>query len=96
MTDRQTQAVAEAIAAYHTDDVERWHEELAYKVIAASDAKYVPGLVEALRFYAAESTYRRRKGPLKNCERSWKNPEIFDDAGRKAIEALAQLPEDLR
>lgn len=52
-------------------------------------APQVEKLVEALEFYAVEFNYRRNKGVLKNCPKSWSNPSVVKDNGKRARQALA-------
>lgn len=83
MTDRQTQAVAEAIylerygcslpKSHQSPVIYGRNIELAQAAIAASDAKYLKGLVEALKYY-----------------------EHLEPEGFKAKHALDALPEDIR
>lgn len=97
--DRQTQAVAEAYLEYCLERTIRAKPQNPYKemfeagwkaAIAASDAKYVPMLVEALKFYAEidNEIEKMRLGfaakQNTKCEAS------------VAGKTLAQLPEDLR
>lgn len=121
ITDRQTQAVAEAIRDHRTnycgrtfgyrivfcDDPVLENEvdgyckplrcdvcsckELAQAAIAASDAKYVPMLVEALKI--ADLAFRNGSvGPNAEKEKA----RVLRAAHKKILRALSQLPEDLR
>lgn len=90
--DRQTQAVAEAIFRVESGDKATWfgqpeyakelYFEQAEAAITASDAKYVPMLVEALKEIME---FGKKDVSMRGEHYTW----IVD-------KALSQLPEDLR
>lgn len=103
MTDRQTQAVAEAIRKDMQIDGEWYHDNdidclsTAQAAIAASDAKYVKGLVDMLKALL-ECQITDENGIY----RGWRiaaNPEQgagLTQRAQKIREELAALPEDIR
>lgn len=89
INDRQLNAVLGAIAEHHSGG---FTEALAIAntAIEASDAKYVPMLVEALKYYTDENNYW-------NVTDGGKCYEATNaDQGDRAREALSKLPPELR
>ena len=86
MTDRQTQAVIDAIK--NSDAIT--DEEIAVVAIPASDAKYIKGLVDALKAGCDEA--------VRECILQFDCASLPYWEGRASAfeEALASLPEDLR
>ena len=90
-------SIAEALFTTHGFASSQPMIEAAQSAIAASNSKYVAGLVEALKFYAYEQNYNRQKGsPDRFGNKSWSNPFVMNDAGHIARNALNNLPQELR
>lgn len=94
MPDRQTIAVACALNPDPNGGYIKAHLDPAREAIAASDAKYIPMLVDVLR-----ECLHHAMGGGANWELTHQYPEMASDMdwiGRKARDAIASIPEEYR